>query len=171
MAAALLRKTETRLTETSRQRAKNSSPADWAEILSAMPENSNTRIVRETLESERWPAGILPRMSSENSPRLEKKEQTMRMHNQVPRGTPQPEFRADLTSTQEQISYLISQIMGAYAWDWDWDKDGDKPYKAASYMLDREVGREAAAEWVAKQIEKLLIIEIQQTLLNLVADD
>ena len=61
--------------------------------------------------------------------------------------------------------------MGAYAWDWDWDKDGDKPYKAASYMLDREVGREAAAEWVAKQIEKLLIIEIQQTLLNLVADD
>ena len=169
MAAALLRKTETRLTETSHQRAKNRSPADWAEILPAMPENSNTRIIRKTLESKRWPAGILPRMPPENSPKLQKKEQTMRMHNQVPRGTPQPEFRADLTSTQEQISYLISQVMGAYAWDWD--KDGDKPYKAASYMLDREVGREAAAEWVAKQIEKLLTIEIQQTLLNLVADD
>ena len=169
MAAALLRKTETRLKKTSHQRAKNSSPADWAEILPAMPENSNTRVVRKTFKSERRPAGILPRMPSENSPKLQTKEQTMRMHNQVPRGEPQPEFRADLTSTQEQISYLISEIMKAYKWDWD--KDGDNPYQAASYMLDREVGREAAAEWVAKQIEKLLIIEIQQTLLNLVADE
>ena len=93
----------------------------------------------------------------------------MEIRKQVPRGKPEPEYRADLTSTQEQISYLISEIMKAYKWDWD--KDGDNPYHAASYNLDREVGREAAAEWVAKQVEDLLTIEIEQTLLNLVAND